>query len=214
MPAFQRRLRLHLTTLLASTIILACSQSAPSPSSGAIVPSPPPATEPAKRIVLTLTPERLAALPPLAKKSPMVFGQAPNSSYNWRFGSTEDEMMVWAGFEPAWSVAEFSNVIVTSGYIIESDLAPELDLVSAILGMERSEVEKKIIPREVIGGRKVEVFGTGEFTTNGLVVHYAFEDNSGVNGHHKPDLMVAILPETYHAFSIEQGRKQKNGAKP
>ena len=104
----------------------------------------------------------------------MVFGQAPDSHYNWRFGETEDELMVWANFEPAWSVTEFSDVVITSGYMIKSDLAPELDLVAAILEMERAEVEKKIIPTQVIEGHTVEVFGTGEFTANGLTVHYAF----------------------------------------
>jgi len=182
----------------------------------ALIPASAPAAivaPVAKPIVLDLTSERLMALAPLAKKSPVIFGEAPSGSYNWRFGSSEDDLVIWASYEAAWSTKEFSSVILTSGYTIESDLSQELDIAAAMLAMDKPDLENKIMPTQTINGQKVKVFGTGEFSNNGLRVHYNFEDQSGVNGHHKPDLMIAILPETFRSFSIELAKKKESEAK-
>lgn len=199
-----RRSALVASALLLGSLLASCAPGRqPAASANAVDVQAPPAAPPAPPLVLELTEQRLSALPAMAGHAAMKFGP-PDLSYNWRFGPTEDDLMVWGSFEPAWSDKQFSNVVVTSGYGIESDLSPELDLVAAIIGMARAELESRIIPTQEVGGRKVKVFDAGEFVANGLRVHYQFEDNSGVNGHHKPDLMVAILPVAYRAFAMSR----------
>ena len=198
--------------LLLGILLMGCSRDDQSASSaGATGAAAPPAAPPAQPIVLELTEQRLSALPAMAGHRAAQFGP-PDLSYSWRFGSSEDDLVVWGSFEPAWSDKEFSNVVLTLGYGIESDLAPELELAAAIVGMDRAELEKKIIPMQEIGGRQVKVFDSGEFVVNGLRVHYKFEDNSGVNGHRKPDLMVAILPEAYRDFAMSKPAKKNDAA--
>ncbi len=206
MTAIQRRPAFCSTSLLLVLAITGCGQKeVPTPASPPL-PLPAPVVKP---VILKLTPQRISALAPLAVKSPVIFGEAPKASYNWRFGPSEDHLVIWATFDAAWSATEFSSVILTSGYTIESDLAAELDVAAAILEMNRSDLDKKIMPIQKIGGVDVKVFSTGEFTHNGLSVHYTFEDNSGINGHTKPDLMVSIMPESYRTFAIEQARNKK-----
>ncbi|MEO8003180.1 MAG: hypothetical protein ABI644_15020 [Arenimonas sp.] len=193
--------------MLGLATLAGCSKSEAPPQVSASMPVPKAAPV-AKQMVLDLTPKRLQALAPLAGKSPVIFGEAPSGSYNWRFGPSEDDLVIWASYEAAWSATEFSSVILTSGYTIESDLSQQLNIAAAILAMDKSDLEKKIMPTQTMDGQNVKVFGKGEFSNNGLRVHYNFEDQTGINGHHKPDLMIAILPETFRNFSIEQAKKK------
>jgi hypothetical protein len=197
------RRNLGLSFVLIGLLLAGCSRGDNSASPASANATPAPAAQPAAPVVLELTEQRLSALPAMGGHSAMKFGP-PDISYSWRFGSSEDDLVVWGSFEPAWSDKQFSNVVLTSGYGIQSDLSTELDLAAAIVGIDRAELENKVIPTQEMGGQKVKVFDAGEFVVNGLRVHYKFEDNSGVNGHHKPDLMIAILPEAYRDFAMSR----------